>query len=79
MNKRLVLKRVAEIGRSLITEGYHYVVNVNISTAIYVKMRHQKNGNFITLIGNYSTGWIRTIKNGKTVKLENVVAHVVSI
>ena len=79
MYKRLVLKRVADIGHSLITEGYHYVVNVDISTAKYVKMRHKKNGNVITLIGNYSSGWIRTIKNGKTVKRENVVTNVVSI
>lgn len=79
MHRRLVLKRVADIGRSLLTEGYRYVVNVQLPGSKFVKMRHKSNGNEISIIGNFSSGWIRTVKNGKVVNQENVVTHVASI
>lgn len=63
--KQRVLKRVAEMADSLLTEEYRIMLKVPLPQSYFVKLRHKSNGNLITVVGNYRDGKIRILKNGR--------------
>ena len=62
---KLVQRRVGDMAHSLLTEDYRIMVNVTLPGSYFVKLRHKSNGNLITIIGSYTTGLIRLMRNGK--------------
>lgn len=71
-DKELIQKRVAEMSRSLLTEGYHVVFKVTLPGSIFHKLRHRKNGHDITIIGTYSLSRIRLYRDGRLRHTETV-------
>lgn len=70
--KALIQKRVGEIARSLIDEGYRAMVNCPLPASYFVKLRHKENRNVITILGNYEQRKVKLIKNGRTIKEEDI-------
>ena len=62
--KTKVKQRVLQMGASLLSEGYHYVINFGLPGSHYIKMKHSRNSNIITIIGRYETGEITVKRNG---------------
>ena len=69
---QLVGKRVSEMARSLLDEGYRIKAKVRLPHCYFVKLRHLYNGNVITIIGNIQTRKIRLLRNGKERHSETV-------
>lgn len=69
---KLVQRRVGDMAHSLLTEDYRIMVNVTLPGSYFVKLRHKCNGNLITIVGSYSTGLIRLMRNGKVRHRETV-------
>lgn len=65
--KQQVQQRVAAECHSLISEGYHIIVNVSLPKSVFVRLRHRGNGNYMSVIGNFEAGTVRLFKNGRTV------------
>lgn len=53
------------MAHSLLTEGYIIRVNVTLPGSHIISMKHRTNGNVITIFGNFKTGQIRLVKNGR--------------
>lgn len=63
--KSKVKQRVLQMGASLLSEGYRFVINFGLPGSHYLKMKHSRNGNIITIIGRYETGEITVKRNGR--------------
>lgn len=61
----LVRKRAAEMAASLLSEGYRVRFKIMLQVSCFIKLRHGKNGNVITIVGNYQKGEIKLFRNGK--------------
>lgn len=74
MNERKpqVTKRVCYMACSFIFEGYVFRTNSVLPGSHYVKMKHTKNGNIITIVGNFTTGQITIKRNGRVRHTETV-------
>ena len=57
---------------SFLTEGYIFRTNGVLPGSHYVKMKHHKNGNIITIVGNFTTGQITIKRNGRVRHTETV-------
>lgn len=53
------------MGASLVSEGYRYRVNVQLPGSRVISMKHYRNGNVISILGNFKTGLIRVLRNGR--------------
>lgn len=60
-----IRKEVANLATSLIQDGYRRDFAVRLPHAYYMKLRHWKNGAWITLVGNYKQSCIMQFRNGK--------------
>lgn len=63
--KLMVKQRVLQMGASLLSEGYRFVINFGLPGSKYIKMKHSRNGNIITIIGSYENGEITVKRNGR--------------
>lgn len=63
--KSKVKQRVLQMGASLLSEGYRFVINFGLPGSHYIKMKHARNGNIITITGRYETGEITVKRNGR--------------
>lgn len=70
--KALIQKRVGEIARSLIDEGYRLMVNVSLPGSHFMKLRHKENRRLISIIGNYQTRKITLRSGAKILKEEDI-------
>lgn len=64
-NKKKVFERVRDMAHSLFEDGYMIRININISTCCFIKLKHRKNSNVITIVGSYDKSVIRLFRNGK--------------
>lgn len=71
-HKPQVTKRVCYMAGSFLTEGYVFRTNAVLPGSHYVKMKHTKNGNIITIVGNFTTGQITIKRNGRVRHTETV-------
>lgn len=63
--KTKVKQRVLQMGASLLSEGYRFVINFGLPGSHYIKMKHSRNGNIITITGRYENGEITVKRNGR--------------
>lgn len=68
--KNQVIKRAAEMAGSLVADGYTIRIKVVMQATCFYKLRHKSNGSTITIIGTYSVGRVRLIKDGRLKKTE---------
>lgn len=72
--KSKVKQRVLQMGASLLSEGYRFVINFGLPGSHYIKMKHSRNGNIITIIGRYENGEITVKRNGR-VRHQEIVSN----
>lgn len=68
----IVRKRVGEIARSLLSEGYRIKMRVMLPTSCFFRLVHKSNGNQITIVGNYKASNVVLRRNGKIRHQEHV-------
>ena len=71
-DKEIIQKRVAEMSRSLLDEGYHVIFKSTLPGSIFHKLRHRKNGHVITIVGTYSLSRVRLFRDGRLRHTENL-------
>lgn len=65
VDKQKINKRVSEMGHSLLDEGYRIRINTKLPTCYFIKLKHKKNSNEITIVGNYEKSLIKLFRSGK--------------
>ena len=69
----MIIRRVGEIARSLISEEYQIMTNVALPSTYFIKLRHRFNTNCISVVGNYEKSIVRMFKNGRLIKEEQIL------